>query len=343
MKSKNPVIFALLLRSAIVFSPILLSVGIASAQKTPFSPQPPVLSTPSQEELPRLTQEHRAFLQKSILLNVWLAILTLVPVTVIVALLLLRRVAIREIVDKAMERLHGLEELEKQLTTVKQEAQTLIQETRNTTSDLDKEVRALQQKITTEQESLSRLPSEISHFKKQLLAELETAIKHSTQEVQTLEDGFAFQVSELHLQAQQQRNITFENLRKVETELASQLSELQDGVQQQKDIALENLEQSRLEFANHLSGLHSDTEQQKNNIFEGLEQLRSEVASRLSELQIDVQQQKDIALENIEKSNSEYTSQISGFQSDAEQQKNKVLQSLEQLRLEFTSQLSQLQ
>ncbi|MDM9586368.1 hypothetical protein, partial [Nostoc sp. GT001] len=58
MKSKNQAIFALFVKSAIIFSPLLLSAGIASGQSAPLSKpatsRAAVLSNQEREELTRL-------------------------------------------------------------------------------------------------------------------------------------------------------------------------------------------------------------------------------------------------------------------------------------------------
>ena len=157
MKSNKQVILALVLKSTIVFSPFLVSVGLASAQPVP-STSPTlnpslVLPHQDQEELARLREAQRiqeqvqsdvdrAFGRTSILLNVWLLILTLFPVAVIACFWLLRRVVIREIVDNARSHLQNLEELQNQLTSVQQEAEKIINESKNQNYDLKKEARA---------------------------------------------------------------------------------------------------------------------------------------------------------------------------------------------------------
>lgn len=139
MKSKNQAIFALIVKSTIVFFPLVLPATIASGQSAPLAPPAltptPVLSNQEREELTRLRAEKqvqsdlkRAFNRTTILINIWLVILSLFPVAIIALFWLLRRVVIREIVDRAMQQIHGMENLQNQLTTVKQEAENVIQE-----------------------------------------------------------------------------------------------------------------------------------------------------------------------------------------------------------------------
>ena len=168
MKS-NKVVLALVLRSAIVFSPFLVSVGFANAlvaQSAPSALTPtPTLSNKDQEELAKLREVHsireqvqsevdRAFSRTGIMLNVWLVILTLFPVAVIASFWLLRRVVIREIVDKAMEQFQDLGKLQNQLTSVKQEAEKVVKESKTINNELEKEAETLKQNIKTEKESI---------------------------------------------------------------------------------------------------------------------------------------------------------------------------------------------
>ncbi len=113
MKSKNPVVYALVLQSVMMFSPLLLSTGKVSGQTTPsvapaVTPAP-VISNQEREELARLRAEkqirdaaqadfERNFSRTTMLFNIWLVLLSLFPVAVIALFWLLRRAAIREIV-----------------------------------------------------------------------------------------------------------------------------------------------------------------------------------------------------------------------------------------------------
>ncbi|HYX15890.1 MAG TPA: hypothetical protein VE944_16290, partial [Nostoc sp.] len=185
MKSKNQAVFALIVKSTIVFLPLLLSPGIASGQSAP-SPSPAltpalVLSNQEREELTRLRAEKRiqqqiqsdfnsAFSRTTILLNVWLVILSLFPVAIIALFWLLRRVVIREIVDRAMQQLQGMEKLQNQLATAKQEAENLIQEAKKINYELEQETVSLKQQIKNEQKKyLSNLTSELDLAKAQVL------------------------------------------------------------------------------------------------------------------------------------------------------------------------------
>ena len=157
MKNKNPVVFALILYSARVFSPLLLFAGLSSGQTPPVSPKvspTAVISNREREELARLREEKRireqvqtdfdrSFSRTTMLLNVWLVILSLFPLAVIALFWLLRRVAIREIVARAMEELQGLEKLQSQLMLVKQDAENAIEEVRNISENLETEANLL--------------------------------------------------------------------------------------------------------------------------------------------------------------------------------------------------------
>ncbi|MDF5718517.1 MAG: hypothetical protein PUP93_32800, partial [Rhizonema sp. NSF051] len=169
MKRKKLVVFALTLRSVIVFSPFLLSVGTTNAQTSlSASPQiaPTTASNRDREELAQLRSQQqireqvesevdRSLSRTSILLNVWLVILTLLPVALIASFWLLRRAALREIVERAMERLQDIEELQKQLTSVKQEAEDVIKKAKSKTYELENEADLLQKKLQREKENIS--------------------------------------------------------------------------------------------------------------------------------------------------------------------------------------------
>jgi len=157
MKTKNQAVFALFVKSAIIFSPLLLSASIASGQSAPLSKPATtpaaVLSNQEREELTRLRAEKQvqsdlksAFSRTTILINIWLVILSLFPLAIIALLWLLRRAIIREIVERAMQQLDGVEKLQSQLTTVKQDTENLIQEVQKINYDLEEETTALQKK-----------------------------------------------------------------------------------------------------------------------------------------------------------------------------------------------------
>ena len=67
--------------------------------------------------------------------------------------------AIREIVHRAMAQLQGVENLQNQLTIVKQDAENLIQESKKINRELENEVATLQANIKREQDNLANLTS----------------------------------------------------------------------------------------------------------------------------------------------------------------------------------------
>ncbi len=340
MKINNPIVFAFALKSAIFFSPFLLSVQFANAQTAPSSSSAvtptPALPYQNQEELAQLPQQQQiqevtpsevapGVSSNTTLLYIWLFILTLLPVAVIASLVLFRRAVIRAIVNRAMQQLQGIAELENELTTVKQKSELSIQEVQNITYELVKEVEALKQKIGTERENLALITDDAYQSKEKFLTELETQINTSKQEVKTLASALASQFSELQVNTQAQKDISFGNLRKLEAELARQLSEIQSDVQIQKGRILENLQKLLPEFTSQLTALQSETQQRKDVTLENLQKIELEFADQLSQLQAEAEQRKDASQENIQQLESELSAQVLEFQTETEQRKNTTL------------------
>ena len=115
MKRKNQVVLTLVLKSAIVFSPLLLSAGIATGQTRPSVStalnRAEVISAQKSEKFSQLQAQQPTpepvtprvapgFNNTNVLWSLWLVILSLFPVSVIALFWLLRRVAIREIVHR---------------------------------------------------------------------------------------------------------------------------------------------------------------------------------------------------------------------------------------------------
>ena len=251
MKNKNPIFSNLALKSAIFLSPLLLSTAFISSYSVPFATSQ-ILSNQEREELARLRQEtkaqkqvqsdfERAFTRTNTLLNIWLTILSLFPVALIAILWFFRRAVIREIVERAMEQIQGIENLQTQLTTVQLEAKQLIQESKHTTQELAQEVNTLKQKIQGEEQNLSILLSDLPKSKQEFLTALELEVKSAQENISALEFRLNTQLEQLNLSAQQQR-ITIDNIKKLEIELFSQFTQLKSEVETQKDIAVNSIE-----------------------------------------------------------------------------------------------------
>jgi tetratricopeptide (TPR) repeat protein len=388
MKSKNPLVYsnlvwgfprgasirkstqsgsrrvsALILRSAIAFSTFVLSVGVARSQPASevSPPRTPTTISNGDEEvrIQRQVQSevHRALSRRTIQSNVWLVILTLLPVSAIASLWLFRQAVIRAIADRVMKQLQGVEQLQNKLSSVKQSSENIIQQVKNTTHQLETEAAALKEKIKVEKDNLSGLTSELLSRQK-LLVELDIKIKTAKQKVANLEIDFASQLSQLQSDAQRQKDITLNNLLILESSGAEKVSELQldvekqkirflenlehlnleltsqvSGTQQQKDATLENLQSIQSEFTSQISKIQSETQQQKDVTLENLKKVEAELQYQV----LETQQQKDVTLENLKKVEVEFQSQVLEFQSETQQQKNKYVETLEKTYLEYFS------
>lgn len=369
MTSKNQFVVSLILKSALVFSPWLVSADISHRQATASTSQQQIvaqaLTNQEREELTRLRAEKRdntqiqadleqRFNRTTILFNIWLVLLSLFPIAIIALFWLLRRVAIREIVNKAMSQFEGVEKLENQLVIVKQDAENLIQEVKNINRLLDKEVADLQQKIRSEQENLSVVTSELLQTKTDNLAQITAEIAKFQTKIETLVLEFANKLSQSELDTQKQRDITLENIVKIESLLNHQLAEIQREAEERQQLALGNIDNARVEFNNRLLNLQSEIQEQKNSLVDSLTRWQLE-------LQGDLQQEKDIQLGKIQELVNAFNSQIAEvqlaaqndknnlghnlhqWQLDAQLEKDGFLQSLEELRKLFQAQLSELQ
>jgi DNA repair exonuclease SbcCD ATPase subunit len=238
MKNKNPIFSNLALKSTIFLSPLLLSIAFISGY-TVLSATAQVLSNQEREDLARLRKETKTFegalTRTNTLLNIWLTILSLFPVALIAILWFFRRAVIREIVERAIQQIQGIENLQAQLTTVQEEAKKLINLSQNTTQELAEEVNNLKQKIQGEEENLSILLSDLPKSKQEFLTALETEVKSAQENISNLEFRLNTQLEQLTLSAQQQK-ITIDNIKKLEFELFSQFTQLKSEVENQKDI-----------------------------------------------------------------------------------------------------------
>lgn len=355
VKSKNQFVVSFLLKSATVFLTLLLCADISSGEVIASASKPniiaQVLTNQEKEELVRLRRERderaqiqadfeQAFNRTTILLNIWLVILTLFPVAIIVLFWLLRRVAIREIVDRAMSQLEGVKKLENELTIVKQNAENLIQDTKSINQILERETESLQQKLKIEQDNLSLMISDLLQTKTDNLAQISIEIANSQSHIETLLLEFANKLSQSELDTQQQRHITLENIEKIETELSNQLSKLQKETEEHQNLVLVNIDNSKFEFNNHLVKLQTEIQQHRNNIWDNLIRLQSDFTVEISELQRDLQQQKDIKLDNIQEVRNIFNAQVSELQLETQHQKDKLWDDLNQVQLEFIEQLS---
>ncbi|MEJ1931623.1 hypothetical protein WDZ92_15335, partial [Nostoc sp. NIES-2111] len=253
MTSKNQFVVSLILKGALVFSPLLLSADISRGQTTPSTLQQQIvaqaLTNQERDELTKLRAEKKeraqiqadfeqAFSRTTILLNIWLVILSLFPVAIIALFWLLRRVAIREIVNRAMSQFEGVEKLENQLVIVKQDAENLIQDAKSINRILEKATEDLQDKIKIEQENLSSATSELLQAKTDNLAQITAEIANFQNKIETLVLEFANKLSQSELDTQKQRDITLENLAQIESLLSSQLVELQKKAEEHQKSVL---------------------------------------------------------------------------------------------------------
>lgn len=159
--------YTLVLQSTVVFSSLLLSVDGVSAQTT-NSPEQRLaqLSTDSQIQTQVKSEVERAVGGTQILLGFSLVILIAFPVTVVALFWFLRRAVIREIVDRAIAQIQELENLQVQLTKVKETAENNIKQAKNITDELTREVGVLQHQIHKEQDNLAVVSSDVADEKK---------------------------------------------------------------------------------------------------------------------------------------------------------------------------------
>ncbi|MBD2503090.1 tetratricopeptide repeat protein [Anabaena azotica] len=369
MTSKNQFVVSVILKSALVFSPLLLCADISPVQATASTSQQQIvaqaLTNKEREELTRLRAEKRdntkiqadleqRFNRTTILFNIWLVLLSLFPIAIIALFWLLRRVAIREIVNRAMSQFEGIEKLESQLVIVKQDAENLIQDVKSINRLLERETETLQQKIRLEQENLSIFTSELLQEKTDNFAQITAEITKFQSKIETLVVEFANKLSQSELDTQKQRDITLENIVKLESLLNHQLTEIQKEAEKHQQIALGNIDTAKVEFDNHLLNLQAEIQQQKNSLVDNITRWQLE-------LQGDLQKEKDIQLGKIQELANAFNSQVAElqlvaqndknnlndilhqWQSDAQLEKDRVLQSLEELRKLFQAQVSELQ
>ncbi|MFM6012546.1 MAG: hypothetical protein ACKO99_18165, partial [Dolichospermum sp.] len=344
MKNKNPIFSNLALKSTIFYLPLLLLTAFIS-QNIVTSATAQVLSNQHQEKLaqkPVKSDLEIAFTRTNTLINIWLTILSLFPVALIAVLWFFRRAIIREIVERGMQQIQGIENLQTQLTTVQVEAKNLIRESQNTTQELAQEVNSFKQKIQGEQENLSMLLSDLPKSKQEFLTALEIEVKSAQENISNLEFTLNTQLERLNLSAQQQK-ITIDNIKKLETELFSEFIKLKLEVENQKDIAIVDIEQSRSNLISQFNLVESEAQAQKYQTFENLVKLQVEFTSELSQFQLDVKNQKDIVINNIENLNNLFKSQVTELKTDTQNQKDKFIDNLSRSQGEFSQQLTELQ
>ncbi|NEQ22241.1 MAG: hypothetical protein F6K28_24215, partial [Microcoleus sp. SIO2G3] len=277
MKHKNLGIFAWLAQCSVILSTFLLSVDLANAQSAnpnaPESTPTSVISNQERQELERLREERRiseqvqveasrAFTRTTTLFNIMLATLALLLAGSLVALFLLRRAVIREVAELVRTHLNEVGDLEGKIKSANQQAQTLLQETEEIGDEINTEAQNFQQELGSKREHLSQLLSEVSQSKKQALTELEAQIQEAKQALEKLESEFTARITELHLDAQQQKSLIFQNLEQLSAGFTPELSAIQEDVQARKKTVLQNLELSENEFAAALSALHLEAQHQ---------------------------------------------------------------------------------
>ncbi|MFM6333707.1 MAG: tetratricopeptide repeat protein [Dolichospermum sp.] len=344
MKNKNPIFSNLALKSTIFYLPLLLLTAFIS-QNIVTSATAQVLSNQHQEKLaqkPVKSDLEIAFTRTNTLINIWLTILSLFPVALIAVLWFFRRAIIREIVERGMQQIQGIENLQTQLTTVQVEAKNLIRESQNTTQELAQEVNSFKQKIQGEQENLSMLLSDLPKSKQEFLTALEIEVKSAQENISNLEFTLNTQLERLNLSAQQQK-ITIDNIKKLETELFSEFIKLKLEVENQKDIAIVDIEQSRSNLISQFNLVESEAQAQKYQTFENLVKLQVEFTSELSQCQLDVKNQKDIVINNIENLNNLFKSEVTELKTDTQIQKYQFIQDLSRSQSEFSQELTELQ
>ncbi|WP_414754840.1 tetratricopeptide repeat protein [Anabaena sp. CCY 9910] len=366
---KNQFVVSFLLKSALVFSPFLLCADISRGQATVSISQQKILAqaltNQEREELTRLRAEksdraqiqadfEQAFSRTTVLLNIWLVILSLFPVAIIALFWLLRRVAIREIVNRAMSQFEGVDKLETQLIIVKQDAENLIQDTKSINRLLEREIESLQQKIKIEQENLSLVTSELLQAKTDNLAQIATEIATFQSKVESLFGEFSHRLTQSESDTQKLKDMTLENIVKIESLLEHQLAELQKEAEKHQKTVLGDIDTAGFGFKNYLINLQAETQKYKNSVFDDLSRLQSE-------LQGDLQQQKDIQLGNIQEVANIFNTQVSELQLEAQKQKysldnnlnklqtdtqihkDEIIQRLEELKDLFQAQVAELQ
>lgn len=332
MKSKNQFFVSLLLKSTLVFSSFLMFADISRGQATVSISQQKILAqaltNQEREELTRLRAEkgeraqiqadfEQAFSRTTVLLNIWLVILSLFPVAIIALFWLLRRVAIREIVNRAMSQFEGIEKLETQLIIVKQDAENLIQDAKSINRLLEREIESLQQKIKIEQENLSVVTSELLQAKTDNLAQITTEIANFQSKLESLVGEFAHRLTQSDSDTKKQRDITLENIIKIESLLEVQLTELQKEAERHQKAVLGNIDTAGVDFNNYLINLQAEAQKNKNSVFEDFSHFQAE-------LQGDLQQQKDIQLGNIQEVANIFNNQVSELQLEAQKQKDSL-------------------
>ncbi|MFN9598507.1 MAG: tetratricopeptide repeat protein [Dolichospermum sp.] len=344
MKNKKPILSNIALKRTIFFSPLLLLTAFISQSIVP-SATAQVLSNQHQEKLaqkPVKSDLEIAFTRTNTLINIWLTILSLFPVALIAVLWFFRRAIIREIVERGMQQIQGIENLQTQLTTVQIEAKNLIRESQNTTQELAQEVDNFKHKIQGEQENLSMLLSDLPKSKQEFLTALEIEVKSAQENISNLEFTLNTQLERLNLSAQQQK-ITIDNIKKLETELLSEFIKLKLEVENQKDIAIVDIEQSRSNLISQFNLVESEAQAQKYQTFENLVKLQVEFTGELSQFQLDVKNQKDIVINNIENLNNLFKSEVTELKTDTQIQKYQFIEDLSRSQGEFSQQLTELQ
>ena len=178
MKSKHQFIYTLVLQVTVVFSSLLLSIsGFSNHSLKSAEALPAERSMDLQIQSKVKSEVERTFSSTRVLLGLSLVVVTLFPITLVGLFWFLRRAVIREIVDRAIKQIQDLEDLQSQLTMVKDTAEKSIRRANNITSELTTQIGTLQHQINREKENLAVVSSDVIDAQKKLLLELEAQAK----------------------------------------------------------------------------------------------------------------------------------------------------------------------
>ena len=243
MKSNHQFIYTLALQAAVVFSSLLLSIGgfpnhsLKSAEVGLAQ-----LSMDLQIQSKVKSEVERTFASTRVLLGLSLIIVTVFPVIIVGLFWFLRRAVIGEIVDRAIEQIHDLEDLQSQLTMVKDTAEKSIRRAKNITSELTTEIGTLQHQINREKGNLAVVSSDVIDAQKKLLLELEAQAKETEVEIANLELEVGNHVEKFYLCMEQQRDSIVENSAQLLIDTQQQISDLQMNCKQEYQQLWEDIQ-----------------------------------------------------------------------------------------------------